>query len=61
LHWSPEFEYAELDIRDLVHEKDRLNQWMATVPPPPPLDPRAAEPKEVELARKAAGEGEASG
>ena len=24
LHWSPEFEYAELDIRDLLHEKDRL-------------------------------------
>ena len=22
LHWSPEFEYAELDIRDLLHEKD---------------------------------------
>ena len=32
LHWSPEFEYAELDIRDLLHEKDRLGQWMATVP-----------------------------
>ena len=24
LFWSPEFEYAELDIRDLTHEKDRL-------------------------------------
>ena len=32
LHWSPEFEYAELDIRDLLHEKDRLGGWMATVP-----------------------------
>ena len=38
LFWSPEFEYAELDIRDLVHEKDRLGQWMGTVPAPPPLD-----------------------
>src|SRR5215213_9818127 len=35
LHWSPEFEYAELDIRDLLHEKDRLGAWMATVPAPP--------------------------
>ena len=52
LHWSPEFEYAELDIRDLVHEKDRLSQWMATVQPPPALDPHAPEPKEAEQANK---------
>ena len=26
LFWSPEFEYAELDIRDLTHEKDRLRR-----------------------------------
>ena len=38
LFWSPEFEYAELDIRDLTHEKDRLREWMWTVPPPPALD-----------------------
>ena len=44
LHWSPEFEYAELDIRDLLHEKERLGQWMPTVPPPPALDPGSAEP-----------------
>ena len=47
LHWSPEFEYAELDIRDLLHEKDRLGQWMPTVPPPPALDEHAAEPAEI--------------
>ena len=47
LHWSPEFEYAETDIRDLLHEKDRLGAWMATVPPPPALDPSSAEPAEV--------------
>src|SRR5690349_21415918 len=47
LFWSPEFEYAELDIRDLLHEKDRLGQWMETVPPPPALDERSAEPAEV--------------
>ena len=38
LFWSPEFEYAEYDIRDLTHEKDRLGEWMWTVPPPPALD-----------------------
>jgi len=35
LFWSPEFEYSELDIRDLTHGKDRLGEWMQTVPPPP--------------------------
>jgi NADH-quinone oxidoreductase subunit I len=54
LEWSPEFEYAEFDIRDLTHEKDRLQEWMWTVPPPPALDSRAPEPKEVGAARKAA-------
>jgi NADH-quinone oxidoreductase subunit I len=54
LHWSPEFEYAELDIRDLTHEKDRLREWMWTVPAPPPLDEHAAEAKEIAMAQKAA-------
>ena len=43
LHWSPEFEYAELDIRDLTHEKDRLREWMWTVPAPPALTAELAE------------------
>ncbi len=47
LFWSPQFEYAETDIRDLLHEKERLGDWMATVPPPPALDERSAEPAEV--------------
>ena len=38
LFWSPEFEYAEYDIRDLLHEKDRLGEWVKTVPPPPALE-----------------------
>ena len=54
LHWSPEFEYAELDIRDLIHDKDRLAQWMPTVPPPPAAEVGAAEPKEVAAAQKPA-------
>ena len=54
LHWSPEFEYSELDIRDLLHEKDRLGQWMPTVPPPPALDEHSAEPAEVAASQKPA-------
>lgn len=54
LFWSPEFEYAEFDIRDLVHERERLGQWAATVPPPPQPDPAAMVPKEVAAAEKAA-------
>jgi NADH-quinone oxidoreductase subunit I len=53
LEWSPEFEYAEYDIRDLLHEKDRLREWFWTVPAPVALDPAAEEPKEVALAAKA--------
>ncbi|MGL4176541.1 MAG: NuoI/complex I 23 kDa subunit family protein [Dermatophilaceae bacterium] len=52
LFWSPQFEYAELDIRDLLHEKQRLGEWMPTVPPPPGLDERAAPPAEVAAAAK---------
>ena len=51
LFWSPHFEYAELDIRDLMHDKERLGQWMATVPAPPAVDPGAPDPKEVTAAR----------
>jgi NADH-quinone oxidoreductase subunit I len=53
LHWSPEFEYAELDIRELTHERDRLRDWLWTVPAPPAVDPAAEEAKEVTAARKA--------
>ena len=52
LLWSPQFEYAELDIRDLLHEKDRLGEWVASAPPPPALDERAATPAEVVAAAK---------
>ncbi|MGW6915971.1 NuoI/complex I 23 kDa subunit family protein [Kitasatospora sp. NPDC054939] len=54
LFWSPEFEYAETDILELTHERDKLREWMWTVPAPPALDPAAEEPKEIAMARKAA-------
>ncbi len=50
LFWSPEFEYAEGDIRNLLHEKDKLAGWVETVPPPPPHDPGAEPPKELTAA-----------
>jgi NADH-quinone oxidoreductase subunit I len=46
LFWSPEFDYAGSDIRDLLHERDRLGDWMASVPPPPAHDPRGEPSKE---------------
>jgi hypothetical protein len=54
LHWSPEFEYSELDIRELTHEKDRLREWMWTVPAPVALDDHAEPAKEIGVAQKAA-------
>ncbi|MFC4529977.1 NuoI/complex I 23 kDa subunit family protein [Sphaerisporangium dianthi] len=54
LFWSPEFEYAEYDIRNLLHEKDRLGEWVETVPIPPAHDPNAEPPKEVAAASRGA-------
>ena len=34
LFWSPEYEYAEYDIHDMLHEKERLEEWTLAVPPP---------------------------
>ena len=38
LFWSREFEYAEYDIRQLTHEKEKLSDWMSTVLPPLELE-----------------------
>jgi NADH-quinone oxidoreductase subunit I len=38
LFWSPEFEYSELNIAELLHDKRRLGEWMETVPEPQPLE-----------------------
>jgi NADH-quinone oxidoreductase subunit I len=50
LFWSPEFEYAGYDILDLTHEKERLREWMWTVPAPSAYDPGAAPAKELTAA-----------
>jgi len=61
LFWTPEFEYAEPDIRDLLHEKGRLGEWMVTVPPPPAHDPNGQPAKEEVAAAAAGGGPEAAG
>ena len=32
LFWSPEYEFSEPRIADLLHDKSRLSEWMETVP-----------------------------
>ncbi|MDQ3645472.1 MAG: 4Fe-4S binding protein [Actinomycetota bacterium] len=60
LFWSREYEYAELDIRELTHEKERLSDWMASVVPPPPLETGAELPGQAAAtAAGAAGPGSA--
>ena len=38
LHWSPEYEYSEERVSLMLHDKERLTDWLATVPDPPPLE-----------------------
>jgi NADH-quinone oxidoreductase subunit I len=40
LHWSPEYEYSEPEVSSLLHDKDKLTEWLATVPKPPSLESR---------------------
>jgi NADH-quinone oxidoreductase subunit I len=46
LFWSPEFEYAEYDIVELTHEKEKLEEWTYTVLPPPFIEDGAEVPAE---------------
>ncbi len=55
LFWSPEFGYPETGIGALTHERDRLRDWMWTVPPPPAHDPGAPLPREAQAAAPEAG------
>jgi NADH-quinone oxidoreductase subunit I len=47
LFWTPEFEYAEHDLGFMTHERERLREWMPTVPAPPADVPNAEPAKEV--------------
>ena len=38
LFWSPDYEYSEFSISGMLHDKERLTEWLDTVPAPPPLE-----------------------
>jgi len=38
LFWTPEYEYSESNIANLLHDKVKLGEWMETVPEPEPLE-----------------------
>jgi len=61
LFWSPEFGYPETGIGALTHERDRLRDWMWTVPPPPAHDAGAPLPREAQAAGPGAGSSVESG
>src|SRR5437899_7521743 len=54
LFWAPDFEYAEYDIVEMTHEKERLEEWTYKVLPPPPLEEGAEPPAETEAPAEAA-------
>jgi NADH-quinone oxidoreductase subunit I len=45
LFWSPEYEYSEPHIADLLHDKAKLGEWMETVPEAPELEAGADKKK----------------
>jgi NADH-quinone oxidoreductase subunit I len=32
LFWSPEYEYSEYNMGAMLHDKNRLDDWLKTVP-----------------------------
>ena len=38
LFWTPEYEYSEYKMGAMMHDMDRLQDWMETVPEPPGLE-----------------------
>src|SRR5437879_8259212 len=58
LFWAPDFEYAEYDILEMTHEKERLEEWTYKVLPPPPLEDGATLPETPEETPVATAEGE---
>ncbi len=53
LYWSPEYEYSEVRIADLLHDKERLGEWFETVPDNEAYEP-GAEVKKKPVSRKGA-------
>jgi len=48
LFWAPDFEYAEYDLLNMTHEKERLEEWTYRVLPPPMLEEGAEAIEAVE-------------
>jgi len=38
LYWTPEYEYSTYSLVDLLHNKQKLTEWLATVPEPPYIE-----------------------
>ncbi|SVB70745.1 uncharacterized protein METZ01_LOCUS223599 [marine metagenome] len=38
LFWSPDYEYSEYKMTSLLHDKERLNEWLETIPETQPLE-----------------------
>jgi NADH-quinone oxidoreductase subunit I len=38
LFWSPEYEFSEYEMGKMLHDMDRLQNWLGTVPPAPELE-----------------------
>jgi NADH-quinone oxidoreductase subunit I len=55
LFWAPDFDYAEYDIMEMLHEKERLEEWTYRVLPPPALEEGAEPPEEEAAEAPAAG------
>ena len=36
LFWSPDYEYSETEMGKMLHDMDRLQDWLQTVPEPLP-------------------------
>jgi len=53
LFWSPEYEYSEPRIAELLHDKDRLGEWMDAVPEYEPYE-AGSEMKVRKLPKKGA-------
>ncbi|HBX76454.1 MAG TPA: NADH-quinone oxidoreductase subunit I [Acidimicrobiaceae bacterium] len=53
LYWSPEYEYSEVRIADLLHDKERLGEWFETVPEFEPYE-AGSEAKQKKVSRKEA-------
>ena len=53
LFWAPDFEYAEYDLVEMTHEKERLEEWTYKVLPPPALEVGAEPPPEAPASAQA--------